>query len=113
MSLESQDQGPNPVEYLLTALAACVTSSIVYHAAAKGVRINSLESRVEADIDLHGFLGLSPDVRRGYQEIRMFFKIDADVDQDKLEEIIQLGPTFSPVYDSVTNGVPIKVELEK
>lgn len=60
------DKAPNPVEYALTALAACVTSSIVYHAAAKGTRLNSVESRLEGDIDLQGFLGLSKEVPRGY-----------------------------------------------
>jgi uncharacterized OsmC-like protein len=111
--LLGNDQGPNPVEYALTALAACVTSSIVYHAAAKGIRLNSVESRLEGDIDLQGFLGLSKEVPRGYKEIRMFFKIDADAPDEKLEEIVQLGPTYSPVYDTITRAVPVKVKLEK
>jgi uncharacterized OsmC-like protein len=111
--LLGNDEGPNPVEYLLTALAACVTTSIVYHAAAKGIRLNSVESRLEGDIDLRGFLGLSDDVHRGYEQIRMFFKIDADAPAEKLEEIVKLGPTFSPVYDTITRAVPVIVELEK
>jgi uncharacterized OsmC-like protein len=111
--LLGNDQGPNPVEYALTALAACVTTSIVYHAAAKGVRLNSVESRLEGDIDLQGFLGLSKEVPRGYKEIRMYFKIDADAPDEKLEEIVQLGPTYSPVFDTFTRAVPVKVKLEK
>lgn len=106
-------KGPNPVEYLLTALAACVTTALVYHAAAKGIVLNSVESRLEGDIDLRGFLGISPEVRKGYQEIRMFFKIDADVPREQLEELVQLGPTYSPVFDSITKGVPVRVELDK
>ena len=111
--LLGEDKGPNPVEYLLTALAACVTTSIVYHAAAKGITLNAVESRVEGDIDLHGFLGLREDVRRGFQQIRMMFKIDADVPEAELEALLKLGPTFSPVYDSITKGVPVMVELDK
>jgi uncharacterized OsmC-like protein len=111
--LLGNDQGPNPVEYALTALAACVTTSIVYHAAAKGIRLNSVESRLEGDIDLQGFLGLSKEVPRGYKEIRMYFKIDADAPDEKLEEIVQLGPTYSPVFDTITRAVPVKVKLEK
>ena len=110
--LLGQDQGPNPVEYLLTALAACVTTSIVYHAAAKGVEIRSLESRLEGDIDLQGFLGIRDDVPRGYKEIRMYVNIDADAPPEKLEEIIQLGPTYSPVFDTITRAVPVHVQLE-
>jgi len=111
--LLGRDLGPNPVEYLLTALAACVTSSIVYHAAAKGITIRSMESRIEGDIDLQGFLGIRDDVPRGYQEIRMVVDIDADAPPEKLEEIVQLGPTYSPVFDTVTRAVPVSVTLSK
>ena len=111
--LLGNDQGPNPVEYALTALAACVTTSIVYHAAARGVTIRSMESRLEGDIDLQGFLGLREDVPRGYKEIRMFVNIDADAPPDKLEEIVQLGPTYSPVFDTMTRAVPVSVQLER
>jgi len=104
--------GPNPVEYLLTALAACVTTSLVYHAAAKGIVLKSVESRLEGDLDLRGFLGIDKDIRNGYQEIRMNFKIDADVPDEELEELVKLGPTYSPVFDSITKGVPVKVELD-
>ena len=105
-------KGPNPVEYPLTALAACVTTSLIYHAAAKGIVLKSVESRLEGDIDLRGFLGISKDVRKGYQEIRMYFKIDADVPDEELQALVQLGPSYSPVFDSITKGVPVKVELE-
>ena len=110
--LLGNDLGPNPVEYALTALAACVTTSIVYHAAAKGVTIHSMESRLEGEIDLQGFLGLKDDVPRGYKEIRMYVDIDADAPPEKLAEIVALGPTYSPVFDTITRAVPVSVELE-
>jgi uncharacterized OsmC-like protein len=110
--LLGKDIGPNPVEYALTALAACVTTSIVYHAAAKGVTIRSMESRLEGDIDLQGFLGIKDDVPRGYKEIRMYVNIDADAPPEKLEEIVQLGPTYSPVFDTITRAVPVSVQLD-
>jgi uncharacterized OsmC-like protein len=110
--LLGRDMGPNPVEYALTALAACVTTAIVYHAAARGVVIRSMESRLEGDIDLQGFLGVRDDVPRGYKEIRMFVKIDADAPPEKLEEIVNLGPTYSPVFDTITRAVPVSVKLD-
>lgn len=110
--LLGRDKGPNPVEYALTALAACVTTSIVYHAAAKGITIRSMESRLEGDIDLQGFLGIRDDVPRGYKEIRMFVNIDADAPPEKLAEIVKLGPTYSPVFDTFTRAVPVSVQLE-
>ena len=69
--LLGNNEGRNPVEYLLVALSGCITTSIVAHASAKGIEIRGVESRYEGDIDLRGFLGLSEDVPVGYQEIRV------------------------------------------
>jgi uncharacterized OsmC-like protein len=107
------DRGPNPVEYLLHALASCITSSMIYHAAAKGIAIQAVESTIEGDIDLRGFLGIDPSVRNGYQQIRMKFRIKADAPDEQIQELGRLGPRFSPVFDSVTNGVPVKVSAER
>ena len=107
------DKAPNPVEYLLHALVACVTTSLVYRAALKGIKIEELESRVEGDIDLHGFLGLDENAPCGYKNIRIKFKIKADVPDEELEELCQLGPTFSPVFDTVTRPVHVEVGLDK
>ena len=110
--LLGEDIGPNPVEYALTALAACVTTALVYHAAAKGIKLNAVESRLEGDIDLRGFLGISDDVRRGYENIRIYYKIDADVPDEELEELIQMGTKYSPVFDTFTNPVTVTAQLE-
>jgi len=111
--LLGMDMGANPVEHLLNALAACVTTAMVYHAAARGIEIMEMESTVEGKIDLHGFLGMKDDVRRGYEGITMKFRIKADVTDEELEELYKLGPTFSPVFDSITNGVPVMVMAER
>jgi uncharacterized OsmC-like protein len=111
--LLGKDLGANPVEYLLHALAACVTTSMVYHAAAKGIEIQEVESSVEGDIDLHGFLGLDKSIRNGYQQIRMNFRIKTDAPDERFKELSELGPTFSPVFDSITKGVPVIVKAER
>jgi len=111
--LLGRDQAPNPAEYLLTALAACVTSSLVYHAAARGIAIEEVESQVEGDADVRGFLGLDENVRKGFQNIRITLAIHADVTDEQLQELASLGTGFSPVFDSVTNGVPVTVRTER
>jgi uncharacterized OsmC-like protein len=111
--LLGKDAAANPVEHLLHALASCLTTSMVYHAAARGIQIEEVESSLEGDIDLHGFLELDKNVRKGYQGIRVNFKIKADVPDEHLEEIAQLGPGYSPVFDSLTNGVPVSVKAER
>jgi len=111
--LLGRDQAPNPAEYLLTALAACVTSSLVYHAAARGIAIEEVESEVEGDADVRGFLGLDENVRKGFQNIRITLAIHADVSDEQLQELASLGTGFSPVFDSVTNGVPVMVRTER
>ena len=111
--LLGEDLAANPVEYLLHALASCLTTSMVYHAAARGIQIDQVESSFEGDLDLHGFLDLNPRVRKGYQGIRVLFKIRANVPDEQLEEIVQLGTGHSPVFDSLTNGVPVSVAAER
>ncbi len=111
--LLGRDQAPNPAEYLLAALAACVTTALVYHASARGIKIEEVESKFEGDVDLHGFLGLDKNIRSGFQNIRMTLSIRADVSDEELIELANLGPRFSPVFDSVKNGVPITVQAER
>ncbi len=111
--LLGRDEGPNAGEYLLHALAACVTSTLIYHAAAKGIAIEEVESKVEGDVDLRGFLGTDKDVRNGFQNIRMSFEIRADLSDQELQELAALGPAFSPVFDSLTKGVPITVRAQR
>jgi uncharacterized OsmC-like protein len=108
------DTGANPVEHLLHALASCVTTSMVYHAAARGIAVEAVESTLEGELDLRGFLGLAPEVRKGYQGIRMKLKIKAsDLNDEQLQELAALGPNFSPVYDSLSKGVPVAVTAER
>jgi uncharacterized OsmC-like protein len=107
------DRGANPVEHLLHALASCVTTSMVYHAAARGIAVEWVESTLEGHLDLRGFLGLARDVRKGYQKIRLKLRIKANITDEQLRELSSLGPQFSPVYDSITNGVPIAVSAER
>ena len=111
--LLGKDAAANPVEHLLHALASCLTTSMVYHAAARGIQIDEVESSLEGDIDLHGFLDLDQNVRKGYQGIRVTFKIKADASDGLLQEIAQLGARFSPVFDSLTKGVPVSVKAER
>jgi uncharacterized OsmC-like protein len=111
--LLGKDLAANPVEHLLHALAGCLTSSMVYHAAARGIHIEEVESSLEGDIDLHGFLELDKNVRNGYQGIRVNFKIKADVPDEQLQELCKLGSAHSPVFDSLTNGVPVAVTAQR
>ncbi|MEX0645306.1 MAG: OsmC family protein [Parvularculaceae bacterium] len=109
--LLSGDEGPNPVENLLHALAGCMTTSIVYHAAAKGKKIDAIRTRFEGDLDLRGFLGLSPTVRKGYRNIRVVFDIEGDLTLEEKRDLMALAPAFSPVFDVVTNGTNVALTL--
>ncbi|MHC4473672.1 MAG: OsmC family protein [Planctomycetota bacterium] len=108
--LLSQDRGANPVEYLLAGLSGCLTTSLVYHAAAQGISIEEVESTYEGDIDLHGFLGMDPGVRNGYQEIRVTMKVKGDATEEQLDELVRIAQERSPVFDVVTGGTKVRVE---
>jgi uncharacterized OsmC-like protein len=111
--LLGNSQGTNPVEYLLVALSGCLTTSLVAHASAKGIKIRAVRSRYEGDIDLRGFLRLSEEVPVGYQEIRVFFMVDADVSDQEKEEMVKMAQKYSPVFNTITKSAPVSVRLEK
>jgi uncharacterized OsmC-like protein len=111
--LLGNNEGRNPVEYLLVALSGCLTTSIVAHASAKGIKIRGIESRYEGDIDLRGFLNLSEEVPVGYQEIRVYFTIDADVSDEQKKEMVCMGQKYSPVFNTITKSAPVSVHLDK
>jgi uncharacterized OsmC-like protein len=104
------DTGPNPAEYLLHALAACLTTSLVYVAAARGVHLREVESTLEGDMDVRGALGLSDDVRNGFERIRISFRVKGDGPPEKLREVVQRAAQRSAVFDMVTNGVAVEIE---
>jgi uncharacterized OsmC-like protein len=107
--LLGEDRAPNPVEYLLHALTACLTSTIIYKAAARGITIESLESALEGDLDARAFLEVSNDERKGYQNIRATFKVKSDASPEEIKEMAE----FSPVLDVVSHGTPVSLRVEK
>jgi uncharacterized OsmC-like protein len=111
--LLGEDIGPNPVEYVLKGLTACLTTAMVYHAAAKGIEIRSVESRLEGDLDLRGFLGLDPEVKVGYENIRVYFTIDADISDEEKEELVRMAQKYSPVFHTIFSATTVTVELDK
>ncbi len=111
--LLGRNVGPNPVEYVLVGLSGCLTTSLIAHAAARGIEIKGLSTRLEGDLDLRGFLGISEDVTVGYERIRVFFTIDADVSDEKKRELIRMAAKYSPVYNTIANPVAVEVLLDE
>ena len=111
--LLGNDNGANPVEYLLAGLAGCITTSLVAHASARGIKIDSVESTLEGDIDLQGLLQTDKSVNPGYQGINISFKIESDASEETLQELIELAKNVSPVANTVSKPTPVNVSLEK
>jgi uncharacterized OsmC-like protein len=110
--LVGTDNAPTPVEYLLHGIAACLTAGLVNIAAARKVRLNSVTSSVEGDIDLLGILGLGEGkVRNGYEQIRVTFHIDADADDDTVRALVEQSRSRSAVYDVLTNGTHVGIDV--
>ncbi|MGD1836222.1 MAG: OsmC family protein [Nitrososphaeraceae archaeon] len=109
--LLGKDRGANPVEYVFAALDGCLTTSLIYHAAAQGIKIDEVETSFSGDLDLHGFLGLDDNVRNGYEKIKVTFKIKSDASEEKLQELVELAQKRSPVFDIVSNPTPVEVRV--
>lgn len=106
--LLGQDEGANPVEHLLSALMGCMTTTLAYHAAARGIAIAAIDTESEGDIDLRGFLGLEPSIRQGYQAIRVRMRVKSAADRETLRQLVGM----SPVFDVVSKSVPVDVAIE-
>lgn len=107
-----EDNAPAPVEWVLHALAACLTAGIANISSARGVNLQSVECSVEGDIDLQGILGLSDKVRNGFQAIRVDYKVKGDASEEKLRKIVDQARARSAVYDILTGHVPVTIEVD-
>ena len=105
------DTGPNPAEYLLHALAACLTTSIVYVAAARKVELTSVESILTGDMDVRGALGVDDEPRNGFEHIGVSFRVAGNAPEEKLREVVARAQARSAVFDMVSNGVPVEIDV--
>jgi uncharacterized OsmC-like protein len=110
--LVGRDRGPAPVEFVLLGLAACLTAGIGNIAAARGIKLTEVDSTIEGNIDLRGVLGISEEVRNGYRNIRVNFRIKGDAPPEKLRQVVEQSRARSAVFDIVTNGVPVYIEVD-
>ncbi|PWL38425.1 oxidoreductase [Flagellimonas aquimarina] len=107
--LLGKDKAATPAEVVLHALGSCLTGAMVYHAAANGIEIEGAESSLDGGVDLHGFLGLDPEVRKGFDGINVKLKVKSDATAEQLENLAR----FSPVFDIITNPTPVSIEIVK
>ena len=111
--LLGENHGANAGEYALTALSGCLTTALIYHVAAQGIKIEEVESTLSGDVDLHGFLGLDENIRNGYEKINVTFRIKSDASEEKLRELVELAQKRSPVLDMFSHPTPVEVSMEK
>ncbi len=102
------DVAPNAMEFVLHGLASCLTNTLVYHAAVQGIEIEAVESNLEGDMDARGMLGLDEAVRKGYREVRVGFRVKSEASAEDLTALA----LHSPVYDIVSNSLPVEFKLE-
>ena len=108
--LLGNNEGANPVEFILHGLAGCMTTTMMLHAAAQGISVDRVESCLEGDLDVNGFLGLDEKVRNGYQNICVTFRIEGDLSEEERQKLISFTHK-SPVFDIVTNKVPVQIKM--
>jgi uncharacterized OsmC-like protein len=107
----SEDHGITPVEYMLVGLASCLTAGVAAVAQNRGIQLRSVESKVEGKMDIRGILGIDSDVRNGYDDIKVTFKIDADASRKDIEALVAQSQKRSAVYDVITNPTNVTVEV--
>ena len=108
--LLGNNEGANPVEFLLHALAGCVTTTFVLHAMARGIAIRELSTELKGDIDLQGLLGLDANVQAGYEQINIQMRVKADCSDEALDDLLGYTQHHSPVCNTVCRPVPVVIE---
>lgn len=111
--LMGNDEAPNAVTLLLHALASSLSVAIVYHAARREIAIDKLSISIEGDVDLHGFLGLSQEVRPGFQDVRVEVDLRSDAPRAQVEDLVRYAQKVSPVVDTLRNRIPLEITLRK
>ena len=109
--LLGEDHGANAGEYALVALSSCLTTTLIYHAAAQGISIDEVETTLSGDVDLRGFLGLDENVRNGYEIIKVDFRVKSNAPREKIKELVELAQKRSPVFDMLSHPTPVEVSL--
>ena len=107
----SEDIGPAPVEYVLVGLASCLTAGIAAVAQNRGIQLNAVQATIEGDMDILGILGADPDVRNGFNGIRVHYEIDADATPEEIEALVAQSQKRSAVFDAVTNPTSVTVQV--
>ena len=107
----SQDNGITPIEYVLVGLASCLTAGVAAVAQNRGIQLRSVESKLEGTMDIRGILGIDSDVRNGYDDIKVTFKIDADASKQEIEALVAQSQKRSAVFDIVTNPTNVTVQV--
>ena len=107
----AEDNGITPIEYLLVALASCLTAGVAAVAQNRGIQLHSVESTVEGGHDIRGILGVDSDVRNGFNDIKVTFTIDADASREEIEALVAQSQKRSAVFDALTNPTEVSVEV--
>ncbi len=107
----SEDHGPTPVEFVLVGLGACLTAGIAAVAQNRGIQLNSVKATIEGDMDILGILGADPDVRNGFNGIKVRYEIDADASPEEIQGLVAQSQKRSAVFDAITNPTNVTVEV--
>ncbi|QTF90933.1 OsmC family protein [Halomonas sp. BM-2019] len=108
----AEDQGPTPVEYVLVGLAGCLTAGIAAVAQNRGIQLRSVKARLEGSMDIQGILGMDPEVRNGFDDVRVVYEIDADASRAEIEALVAQSQKRSAVFDLLTNPTPVMVTVK-
>ena len=107
----SEDNGATPVEYVLVGLASCLTAGIAAVAQNREIQLRSVKATIEGDMDILGILGGDPDVRNGFNGIRVNYEIDADATEDEISALVAQSQKRSAVFDVITNPTNVAVTV--
>tara|TARA_R110002072_G_scaffold125307_13_gene261185 strand:+ start:118 stop:687 length:570 start_codon:yes stop_codon:yes gene_type:complete len=109
--LLGENRGATPLEIALTALASCMTGTLVAYGSAMGIELEEVSAELESDLDQRGFFDIDASVRNGLQHVRVDYRIQSPEPRERILELLGVAQKFSPVFDIMTNPVPVSIRL--
>ncbi len=107
----SEDKAATPVEMVLVGLAGCLTAGIAAVAQNRGIQLHSVKATLEAGMDIQGILGMDPDIRNGFKDVKVTYDIDADASREDIEAVVAQSQKRSAVFDIITNPTDVSVKV--
>ena len=105
------NQAPNPQEYLLSGMGACILVGFTVGASIMEIQLESLKVTVKGELNLAGFLGVDENAPIGFKTIQYLIEVSGDGTNEQFQELREKAISHSPNAMTIMKGADLQGEL--